>query len=126
MGTKDLRVTPSRWPWLERIAAQPHLSKDIMIRLILGRCPSGLCVIGPGTHEPCLDALHHSSVIVGYVELLRYFELCRRDVYASPLPYGRHILWLDNEVIRDTGYSSEPINEDYWHKGNRTKHSSPH
>ena len=38
---------------------------------ILATFPSGLCVIGPETHEPCIDALHHSSVIVGYVELLR-------------------------------------------------------
>ncbi|CAM9257144.1 unnamed protein product [Ectocarpus sp. 12 AP-2014] len=36
-----------------------------------GRDTPGLCVIGPSSAEACLDALHHSSVIMGYVELLR-------------------------------------------------------
>eukprot|EP00904_Undaria_pinnatifida_P005747 jgi/Undpi1/2301/HiC_scaffold_13.g05685.m1 len=39
---------------------------------VAGGPDPGLCVIGPETHEPCIDALHHSSVIVGYVELLRH------------------------------------------------------
>lgn len=33
---------------------------------------SGICIMGPSTSEPCLEALHYSSVIAGYVELLRY------------------------------------------------------
>lgn len=32
---------------------------------------SGLCVIGPDSKEGCLTALHHASVVMGYVELLR-------------------------------------------------------
>ncbi|CAM9540281.1 unnamed protein product, partial [Hapterophycus canaliculatus] len=43
----------------------------VMASAIQGRETPGLCVIGPRSAEGCLDALHHSSVIMGYVELLR-------------------------------------------------------
>ncbi|CBN74365.1 expressed unknown protein [Ectocarpus siliculosus] len=57
----------------------------ILASEIQGRDVPGLCVIGPSSAEACLDALHHSSVIMGYVELLRdpMEELGRRCDYFT-------------------------------------------
>eukprot|EP00904_Undaria_pinnatifida_P005748 jgi/Undpi1/2302/HiC_scaffold_13.g05686.m1 len=45
----------------------------------------GLCVIGPDSNERCIEALHYSSVVVGYVELLRHpmEELGRKCQYFT-------------------------------------------
>ena len=48
----------------------PNVS-SLQTRLWFVRVLPGLCVIGPDSSERCIEALHYSSVVVGYVELLR-------------------------------------------------------
>lgn len=55
------------------------LFNDLLSSCLVGM-HTGLCVIGPTSAEGCLHALHHSSVIMGYVEMLRsaYLILMKR------------------------------------------------
>lgn len=49
----------------------PPASFFLLVQRALLFLSPGLCVIGPQSASQCLDALHHSSVVMGYVELLR-------------------------------------------------------